>query len=256
MTTAIFSDLDGTLIYSARHLGEELDLTIVEQLDGNPQAWMTSRAAADLRDLRDLVPFIPVTTRVESQYRRVKLPGGEAEYAILGNGSRILIGGVEDPDWTARVEDSSWAVGRPQVMADTLERILAGEEWAKEVRIYDNIVCVAAHRGFKVPELYAALIDQLASDNGCSAYPQGRKTHIIPTHITKEAAAAEVATRLRATQSIAAGDHHLDIGLMRWADHAIQPAHGVSAPGIRETSKSGVLAGEQIVEVFHEFTVR
>lgn len=255
MTAAIFSDLDGTLIFSARHLGDTKaeDLTLVETFRGNPQAWMTTRAVRELTEVRRGAPFIPVTTRVESQYRRVKLPGGPAEFAILGNGGRILVEGVEDQDWTDRMNDSSWGVGEPFVMADALERALGGEDWVHEIRAYDNIVCVAGRRTHPMPPLFATLLARFAEDNGYTAYPQGRKTHLIPTHVTKEAAAAEVASRLGATRTIASGDHHLDVGLMRWATEAIQPAHGVDAVGIPTTARAGVLAGEEAIAAFRRF---
>ena len=256
MSAAIFSDLDGTLIYSIRHLGEVTDLVLTETYRGNPQAWMTTSAAAELRELREHAAFIPVTTRVEAQYRRVKLPGGIPEYAILGNGGRILVGGVADQGWADRVNDPSWGVGTPHIMADTLERTLDGQEWVHEVRSFDNVVCVAAKPTHQTPSLWAELLSRFAADNGYTAYPQGRKTHLIPTHITKEAAATEVSARLGVTRAIASGDHQLDVGLMNWADDAIQPAHGVRAPGIRETSHSGVLAGEQIIAAFREFATR
>lgn len=253
MSSAIFSDLDGTLIFSARHLGDEADLVLTETYRGNPQTWMTTTAAADLRVARDLAPFIPVTTRVESQYRRIKLQGPMAEYAILGNGGQILIGGEVDKDWDDRVNDNSWNVSSPHVIADTLERALEGQAWVHRVRILDNVVCVAAKRDHQTPALWAELLSRFAEDNGWTAYPQGRKTHVIPSHITKEAAAAEVASRLGVDRTIASGDHHLDEGLMRWATAAIQPAHGAGVAGIRQTARAGVLAGQEIAAEFRRF---
>lgn len=255
MTSAIFSDLDGTLIYSARHLGDVRDLTPVESLGGREQAWMTDNAASTLASVRQHALFIPVTTRVEEQYRRVRLPGGPAEYAIVGNGGRIYIDGIEDTDWTQRMRDTGEDVGAPQMMADVLERVLEGETWTKAVRAFDNIVCVTAHRGHRIPPLCQSMLARFAEDFGFTAHVQGRKTHIIPRHVTKEGAAAEIARKVGATRTFAAGDHGLDEGMMRWATDAIQPAHGIGAAGIRQTTRTGILAGEDIVTEFHRFAV-
>lgn len=253
MSSAVFSDLDGTLIYSARHRGEAEDLVLVETLKSQPQAWMTRKAAQALSNLRENAVFIPTTTRVIEQYRRISLPGGDAECAIIGNGSSILVNGAADRDWADRVKDSSWGASAPQEMAATLERVLDGEGWVQKVRHYDNIACVVAHRAHPVPEHQTSFLARFAAENGCTAYPQGRKTHIIPSHITKEAAAAEIASRLGVTRSIASGDHELDVHLMRWADDAIQPAHGCNAEGIRKTTRTGAHAAEEIIEQFHRF---
>jgi len=255
VTAGIFSDLDGTLIFSQRLLDAGRDITLVERLNGKPQAWMSNKAWEGVERARRFAHLVPVTTRTREQYERIRLPGGRAEYVILSNGARILRDGIEDRGWSEAIDDPSWSVTGPTDITALLERHVGAEPWVREIAHHDNIACVITHRGEVAPDWFAPLAIDIASDHGYTAYPQGRKTHLIPTHVTKEAAAAEVARRLGLTRTIAAGDHQLDAGLMLWADEAIQPAHGVAVPGVPVTRASGVRASEEIANAFLRFAV-
>lgn len=252
MSVAVFSDLDGTLIYSRRLAGDVAGLEPVESIDGEPQSWMTRTAAENLRTLTALVAFVPTTTRTPEQYQRVRLPGVPPEYAILSNGAHILTGGAEDREWSTVIGDSSWGVTRPEIVAGNLTGALDGARWVRRIQRFDTIVCVSAERGSAPSGDDEKLIQQVAVDHGYGAYRQGRKMHLIPAHVTKEAAADHVACKLGATSTVAAGDHALDHGLLDWAHHAIQPAHGVHIAGVRTTSSSGASAGEEITTFFLE----
>lgn len=253
MNAGIFSDLDGTLVFSSRHLDSAADRVLVEYLHGKPQAWMTENSWRSIHDVRQNAHFVPVTTRTRDQYLRINLPGGEPEYAIVANGGRIFHNGQTDTEWEAAVEDSSWGFSRVGAVVDTLRRHLDGQPWVGKVGSHDSIVYIVTRRGETAPEKLFSLANQVAADNGYTAHPQGRKTHLIPSHVTKEAAAAEVADRLGVTRTIASGDHQLDAGLMLWADEAIQPAHGVAVPGIPITGAAGVRASEEIARAFLKF---
>jgi phosphoserine phosphatase len=250
VSTAVFTDLDGTLIYSARHLGGETDTVVVERIGGAPSAWMTRGAADALARLSVRAHVVPTSTRVLEQYLRLDLPGGVPEYAILANGGRILRHGADDSAWSERVSDPSWGAGDSGQIAATLTRHLDGRAWVRGIAHFDRIVCVTSHRGATPLAADVAHLAAVAEEHGYRAFPQGRKTHLIPAHITKDAAAAEVAARLGATRTLAAGDHELDEGLLRWADAAIRPGHGYPVDGVLATASSGVRAGEEILAFF------
>ncbi|MGH3494495.1 MAG: hypothetical protein ACRDRL_27490, partial [Sciscionella sp.] len=87
---------------------------------------------------------------------------------------------------------------------------------------------------------------------------QDRKIYWLPNELTKYAAVAEIAHRIGASRILAAGDSLLDVDLLQRADAAIAPRHGElhssgwsAAPHVRRTACSGLLAGEEIVEWFH-----
>ena len=55
---------------------------------------MIAAAAKQLGHVVEASTFVPVTTRVVEQYRRVELPGAPPQYAIAANGGVLLIDGV------------------------------------------------------------------------------------------------------------------------------------------------------------------
>ena len=85
---------------------------------------------------------------------------------------------------------------------------------------------------------------------------QGRKIYALPAALTKEAAIAEVRSRVGGTRLMAAGDGALDAGMLAMADDR-DPARArrivrdrLGAPHVRVTANVGVLAGEEIVRWF------
>ena len=97
--TALFSDLDRTLIFSHRVElpGEKLP---VELLEGRVQSYMTRRTLAYLQEATWL-RLIPVTMRSLEQYQRISvfqtlLP---CRYALICNGGVLLADGEADPVW-------------------------------------------------------------------------------------------------------------------------------------------------------------
>lgn len=252
---AMFADLDGTTIYSRRRLGEVTDVVPAEFDNGQPIAWMTATAARQLVALRSRVEFVPTTTRTKHQFDRVALPGGPTRYAIIANGGRILVDGVEDTGWTDRMLDTDlWDFAPVDDVAARLERLVAGEPWVRRVLGIDGFVTVVSGIGQTPPPAwFLAAAQEIADTSGYRLYPQGPKTFLIPAHVSKEHAASEIADRLAVAGgsdspvTFAAGDHFIDAGVMLWADAAIQPAHGVNIPGVPVTQRSGVAAGEEIL---------
>ncbi len=78
VSVLVASDLDRTLIYSrkARRLGPDDVASVCAEIhDGKQASFMTARAAGELALLARTEVFVPVTTRILAQYRRVMLPG-------------------------------------------------------------------------------------------------------------------------------------------------------------------------------------
>jgi hypothetical protein len=267
----IACDLDQTLIYSRRAFRllpeePEPEVLVVEYLDGQPLSHLTRRAADGLRELAARVPIVPVTTRTQTQYERVNL-GFVPAYAIAANGGHLLVDGLPDPGWSELVRKRLAAAGRP--LAEVHARALAiaeqpsadGSPWVRTVRQADGffVYLVATERS-AIPDL-SALESELAGD-GWNLSVQGRKVYLVPQALTKEAALAEVMRRTGAERLAAAGDSLLDLGMLGMADVAIRPAHGelheqgilrlgerAGAGSLAVTSSSGLLAGQEIVEM-------
>lgn len=258
MTKPIFfCDLDQTMIYSMRmidkHTGTYNGLAVVETHVKKPHSFMTVNAVKVLQELSRELVFVPCSTRSPTQFDRVFIPDVVNKHTILDNGGIILTNAQEDKDWarTIRERVSSQSAAPSDVYAEVVAKF-GKEEWFNKIRITSNMfIAVIAHE--KVP---AHFIEYVKAQLGTWNYRysvQSRSIYMLPVAVTKEAAAAELASRYGTKKTFAAGDSMLDLGLLEFAKHSIRPAHGEleelgSAKHIRSTTKPGVQAGEQILE--------
>lgn len=261
MSVLLACDLDRTLIYSrpARLLGADpadpTDPVCVERLEGEPVSFMTAAAASALAELATRETFMPVTTRVLAQYRRVTLPGGQPRFAVVANGGALLVDGVPDASWSAHVTASLRAAFP---LAEVWEQVrqVCRPEFTTKLRDADGLFCYAVVRPELVPAGFVADVGAWAAERGWTVSVQGRKLYWVPRSLTKSAAVAEVARRAEASTVLAAGDSLLDVDLLLGADLGIHPCHGElfdrgwSAPSVTSTASSGIRAGEEVVRWF------
>ena len=259
MTILFASDLDRTLIYSksARALGSEesTERVCVEIHDGKQSSWMTAACAATLVRLAGLGELVPVTTRINEQYRRVGLPGPAPLYAVTTNGGEILVNGKPDRAWAGGVR-ARLAEEYPLDSVWELASHVCHPEFTVKLRNADDLFCYAVVRPKQLPMGFVEDVSGWAAERGWRTSLQGRKLYWVPESLTKSAAVREVAQRLEADVVLAAGDSLLDVDLLLAADRGIHPRHGElfeqgwSAPTVTMTEAAGELAGEQIASWF------
>lgn len=262
MSYLVASDLDRTLIYSrkARALGaDDVDFVCAEVHEGHQTSFMTADAAKLLAELAARQTFVPVTTRILGQYRRVLLPGPTPRYAIIANGGVLLVDDVADPAWTKRVAQG---LGQSSPLEAIWRHVgqVCRPEFTDKLRNADGFFCYAVVHPNRMPPGFLRDIGAWAHERGWTMSLQGRKLYWVPRSLTKGAAVAEVARRTEAAKILAAGDSLLDIDLLLTADQGIHPRHGElfdqgwSAPTVTCTASSGIRAGEEIMAWFSRTT--
>lgn len=259
MSVLIATDLDRTLVYSRAALaltGDVLPpLTCVERRGGEQVSFMTAAAARLTAALADRTVLTPVTTRLPEQLSRVRLPGPPSRFAVAANGGVLLVDGIADRGWQARVAAE---VAESANLSDVIAyvRQTCSPAWTLHVREAGGLFCYAVLGEAGAPDGFVAEAAQWAAGRGWTVSAQGRKLYWTPRGLTKAAAVREVANRVDAELVLAAGDSLLDLDLLCYADRGIHPAHGElfasgwSAPQVERTQAAGVLAGQEIVEWF------
>jgi hypothetical protein len=261
-TTLVASDLDRTLIYSAPALGlrmpdaEAPRLLCVEVYESRPLSFMTQAAAAQLEELSGASVFVPTTTRSREQYARIHLPGPAPAFAICANGGHLLVDGVSDPAWRQRVADRVAEESAPLAEVCAHLARTADPAWLLKERVAEDLFAyLVVERGL-LPDEWVKELTGWADARGWTVSLQGRKIYAVPKPLTKSAAVREVARRVGAGLTLAAGDSLLDADLLLAADLAWRPGHGElaeagwSAPHLTVLPESGVEAGEEILRSF------
>jgi hypothetical protein len=214
---------------------------------------MTETAAGLLAELGAAADFVPTTTRTRKQYQRINLPGPAPKYAICANGGHLLVDGVSDPDWHARViarlasECASLAEVREHLEAT------ADPAWVRKHRVAEDLFAYLVVERELLPEDWVKELAVWAENRGWTVSLQGRKLYAVPKPLTKSAAMREVARRTGAVLTLAAGDSLLDADLLLAADRGWRPGHGElaetswTAPTITALPERGVAAGERIL---------
>ncbi|MFE7166033.1 HAD family hydrolase [Streptomyces sp. NPDC057616] len=262
MPVLVASDLDRTLIYSAAALALTMPdaraprLLCVEVHESRPLSFMTETAAGLLTDLGDAAVFVPTTTRTRKQYQRINLPGPQPTYAICANGGHLLVDGVSDLDWHARVTARLAEQCAP--LDEVREHLLATADpvWVRKHRVAEDLFAYLVVERELLPEDWLKELAVWAENRGWTVSLQGRKIYAVPKPLTKSAATREVARRTGAELTLAAGDSLLDADLLLAADKGWRPGHGEladadwTAPAITALPERGVLAGERILREF------
>jgi hydroxymethylpyrimidine pyrophosphatase-like HAD family hydrolase len=255
--TAVFSDLDRTLIYSVSARGADVTapLRCVEEYEGRPLSFLTERAAAALEAAT--APVVPVTTRTVQQYRRVRLPGKRPPWAVCTNGGRVLVDGEEHVGWTREVTGrlASAGAAHAEMLAVLREQAAAaGEKAVLRVHEAEGVFGYAIVDRARLSASWLEDLSGRAAERAWRVSVQGRKLYCVPAALTKSAAATWIALQIGADRWVAAGDSLLDRDLLEAADAAVMPVHGELAQSgwtarhVAVAPGDGVAAGEWIVD--------
>ncbi|ROP66702.1 HAD family hydrolase [Curtobacterium sp. PhB115] len=261
MSALVGFDLDRTLVYSAAALlldGPDESapaLVVTEVYQHAPLSYMTRVAETALAGLASRATVVPVTTRTVAQYRRIRLPLPTEGWAVTTNGAVLLHDDRPDDAWTASLRAEIDATSAPLAAAEELFLAqLPTAALLRNHRAEDLFVYAVVDRAALPDDALADLAAALGA-LGWTVSLQGRKLYAVPVAIRKERALAAVAERVGATLTVAAGDSLLDRDMLAAADVAIRPAHGElhaagwTAPNLLVTQASGVMAGQEIIEL-------
>jgi hypothetical protein len=282
----ITTDLDRTLLFSRRataQLGGALPAEPVEAYaspSGNREA--ASQAGAELSHAaRDCLARLPqhvrlcvATSRSVSRLDRLRLPFA-MPYAIAANGGVVLIDGVPEPGWEARMKrllaaaapadvvrgvlaglDAPDARGGPGLFGQAAHTGLPAPAWLVRMGDADDMCCLAiVDLALFEPDEFASIAHR-CRELGWQASLVGRKLYAFPASFGKEHAAAYVAERVAALagglpRRLAAGDTEHDRRMLADADLAWVPAGSELAsaspgPAFVITRQPGHAAAAQI----------
>lgn len=206
----MFSDLDGTLIFSAKR--KQVGDIVIERKDGAEISCVTARQAELFPRLDNV---IPVTTRSIEQYRRIEFAkyGFAPKYALCDNGGTLLVNGGLDAEWT------EWSSGIFAECEDELSRfrelLERDERRSFEVRLVDRLFLFT--KSAKPPET----LEYLGSGERCESFFTGEKVYVVPKKLNKGAAVKRLSRRLGLAEFAAAGDSLMDLPMLNAASVAV-----------------------------------
>ena len=214
---AFITDLDGTVIYSHRRVGDARNMTCVED-QPRYQSFMNTHLYRNIKKWNEEVPFIPLTTRSEEEYSRIRFPF-VPYYALVGNGAVLLKGGKRVVEWeveTARLIQEEYTLLRN--IEDKLRDCLDLYD-IQSLRMVENSFLF-----IKSPEAEQLeyFIKRHFDLSGVTIYRHNTKMSIVPKQLEKGTAARRLREYLNIKTIISAGDTDMDTSMLEYADKTIE----------------------------------
>ena len=211
------TDLDNTIIYSYKHdIGnEKMNVEIYKERE---ISFISNHTYELLKKVREEFLIIPTSTRTIEQYERINLKIGTFKYALVCNGSVLLVDGKKDKDWY----EESLRLAKPSNLEvkKALEYLENDKRRTFELRyIEDLFVFTKCYKSETVVNELREYLDK----NLVNVFNNKEKVYVLPTSLSKGKAIERLRKYLKAEFIIAAGDSEFDISMVEAADVGLVP---------------------------------
>ena len=211
------TDLDNTIIYSYKHdIGNEK--MNVELYKEREISFISNHTYELLKKVKEEFLIIPTSTRTKEQYERIDLKIGTFKYALVCNGSVLLVDGKKDKDWY----EESLRLAKPSNLEvkKALEYLENDKRRTFELRyIEDLFVFTKCDEAETVVNELREYLDK----NLVNVFNNKEKVYVLPTSLSKGKAIERLRKYLKAEFIIAAGDSEFDISMVEAADVGLVP---------------------------------
>ena len=211
------TDLDNTIIYSYKHdIGNEK--MNVELYKEREISFITKQTFELLKKVKEEFLVIPTSTRTIEQYERINLKIGTFKYALVCNGSVLLVDGKKDKDWY----EESLRLAKPSNLEvkKALEYLENDKRRTFELRyIEDLFVFTKCDKSETVVNELREYLDK----NLVNVFNNKEKVYVLPTSLSKGKAIERLRKYLKVEFIIAAGDSEFDISMVEAADVGLVP---------------------------------
>ena len=211
------TDLDNTIIYSYKHdIGNEK--MNVELYKEREISFISNHTFELLKKVKEEFLVIPTSTRTIEQYERIDLKIGTFKYALVCNGSVLLVDGKKDKDWY----EESLRLAKPSNLEvkKALEYLENDKRRTFELRyIEDLFVFTKCDKSETVVNELRKHLDKSL----VNVFNNKEKVYVLPTLLSKGKAIERLKKYLKVEFIIAAGDSEFDISMVEAADVGLVP---------------------------------
>lgn len=211
------TDLDNTIIYSYKHdIGnEKMNVEIYKERE---ISFISNHTYELLKKVNEEFLIIPTSTRTIEQYERIDLKIGTFKYALVCNGSVLLVDGKKDKDWY----EESLRLAKPSNLEvkKALEYLENDKRRIFELRhIEDLFVFTKCDEAETVVNELRKYLDK----NLVNVFNNKEKVYVLPTSLSKGKAIERLRKYLKVEFIIASGDSEFDISMVEAADVGLVP---------------------------------
>lgn len=232
------SDLDRTLIYSVRFLEEyPYSGPLIKVDDYKISSYMSGYAVELFKVALSYhkFQFVPVTSRSEAQYKRIRFPFEEPNLAITSCGSKVLYQGNEMPEWTYYVQKHF----DPKELNVVLKKVKELPGLCREPTLVDGRV-IFAKIDMKDRLAVHAVNGFEQNLSGYRVHLEKDKLYVIPSCFGKDAALFWLSDKLNENNIFTAGDSIQDLCMASISSKFAMAGHH-SIPNLQFNPHKGIL---------------
>ncbi|WP_321386833.1 hypothetical protein [uncultured Enterococcus sp.] len=224
MKTALFTDLDGTILFSKRTLPETLseeNCFKAESYGNGGYGLMENDLLVFFEEWQKDNYLIPITTRSTEQFERLnevwkRLP---VPFALTSNGGNLYRDGVLDEGWNkeVRIELTEELAHREAILA--ILKVILPEESVRKIKDIDGLYyCVLVTERGWAPE-FIQEVNAAVAVYDWIGYFQHKKLYFLPKNLSKEQAMKRLTAQLNIDGPIKGlGDTEMDLELLLQSD--------------------------------------
>lgn len=215
MNIAFVSDLDGTLIYSPARCNTQLMIRVEETR--RYSTWMNYNLYVNMKESVQSIPIIPLTTRKENQYKRIQWPI-EPAYALVENGTRLLLHGMEVEEWTKETHRLNEPYENTMMQTESQ---LRNDMDNDGILALENINNFFIYINTANAETVYEYVNKLCENTPINVYRTGSKLYVVSPVAEKGYALERLRKYLNLDLIAAAGDSSIDDSMLQAADKTI-----------------------------------
>lgn len=234
----VFLDLDNTLIYSIKRISNVKDFTCVERYMDKDLSFMTNTSIEKLNKLMkdDSITIVPITTRVDYQFNRIKLP--KFKYSLINNGGILLVDGKVDKNWfNLSLKYASSCIDE---LNKAISLLSADSNIDYDIKFLNNLFIFTKSNDVNVT---SSQLRGSLDTSKVSVYNQGNKIYVVPNMLSKGNAIKRLSERIVHDTIISAGDNNLDFSMAKFSDVFITSNNSCREPNA-VISKGSIFSDE------------
>lgn len=216
MKKILFTDLDGTILFSENSLPKELaieDCMIAETYSNGRFGYMEKALVDFFKEWSQNQLFIPVTTRSIEQYQRLEANFSDFNlpFSLVSNGGNLVRFGELDLEWQAETkEELKEELNQKELVLELIQKMIPATSVRKIKDIDELYYCVLTIERIWETELIVEVNEKLANW-GWQAYFQHKKLYFLPKTLSKERGIIRLKEKLtQPNRYLAMGDTEMD----------------------------------------------
>lgn len=224
---AVFSDLDRSIIYSKRFLGNNERELEIEIYKNENISYISKKTIELIKEINKYNYFIPTTTRTIEQFKRIEFKKYDLnfKYSITSNGGNILIDEQIDKEYNLFINE------KLEQSLNIKDCIKLFEEYKnikgiKKLRKADNFFfyIVVDNNVFDL-ESIKDFIEKIENFNW-KMYINSSKIYFMPNKLKKSTAIKYLCDKLNLKNTFSIGDSIMDKDMLEFCDKSYLLNHG------------------------------